>query len=341
MPDGSNLAGAGPVNYEAMGATMLSMIPASPIGDLPGPTKGWDQAYTHCQNRLNALRTWRYSFWVYCGKLAEYFSPRRWLFLPVANKTWRNNPVNDQIIDSTGLLALRVCAGGLWAGLTNPNTPWFKLASMLSWEDLDAAASAWFEKTEKQMYAVLGQGNFYSTMHQAFADETLFGNAPVLTLEDREDVCSFYLPAAGEYFLGLGARLKHDTFAREFTLTLLQVVEMFGLANCPNEVVAAWEDETKSVDMEYVVCHLIEPNYPIVTRKKGQKPISMVSSVFPYREFYWLKADKGDRPLSVRGFHMTPFSVLKWTTISNNAYADSPCMDALGDNKQIQRETLR
>jgi hypothetical protein len=338
MPDGSTL-GAGPVNYESMSSTLLSRMPATDLKDLPGPAKGWSEAYIHCNQRMNSLRTWRYSFWTYCGKLAEYFSPRRWIFLPTANKNWRNQPVNDQIIDSTGLLALRICAGGLWSGLTNPNTPWFKLDSMLSWAELDAVASAWFEKTEQQMYAVLGQGNFYSIMHQAFADETLFGNAPMLTLEDHEDVCRFYLAAAGEYFLGLGPRLSHDTYAREFTWTVLQIVEMFGLDNCPSDVVKAWEND--NVDQEFVVCHLIEPNYPIRSRKKNIQPVQMVASAFAYREFYWIKGNKGDCPLSVRGFNNLPFSVLKWTTISNSAYADSPCMDALGDNKQIQRETLR
>lgn len=339
MPDGSSFPGGGPVNYEMMSSTLLSRMTATDEKDMPNPARGWSEAYLHCQQRMNSLRTWRYSFWVYCGKLAEYFSPRRWLFLPTANKTWKNNPVNDQIIDSTGLLALRVCAGGLWSGLTNPNTPWFKLASMLSWEELDAAGSAWFEKTEKQMYAVLGQGNFYSIMHQAFADETLFGNAPILTLEDSEDVCRFYLAAAGEYFLGLGPRLSHDTYARDFTWTVLQIVEMFGIENCPTEVVKMWEDD--SVDREFVVSHLIEPNYPIRSRKKSGQPVQMVSKAFTFREFYWLKGIKGEQPLSVRGFNSLPFSVMKWTTISNSAYADSPCMDALGDNKQIQRETLR
>jgi hypothetical protein len=45
--------------------------------------------------------------------------------------------------------------------------------------------------------------------------------------------------------------------------------------------------------------------------------------------------------LSKRGFHDIPFMALKWMTVSNDAYARSPCMDAIGDNKQIQQEDMR
>jgi hypothetical protein len=43
----------------------------------------------------------------------------------------------------------------------------------------------------------------------------------------------------------------------------------------------------------------------------------------------------------VRGFKGDPFAVARWATTSNDAYGRSPCMDALGDNKQVQLETLR
>lgn len=323
-----------------MSSTLLSVQPAH-IPEPKKPSPAWPITYQHLTTRLNTLRTWRYSWWTYWGQLAEYFSPRRWLYLAVANRTWRGSPINDQIIDSTGLQALRTCAGGMWSGMTNPNAPWFKLGGALSWVKEDPDAKAWFEDTQEKIYTVLAQSNFYDIMRQAFEDEILFGTSPVLCYEDYEDVVRFYLPCAGEYYVGIGPRLSHDTFAREFTLTALQIVEMFGLENCPADVQTLWVSEGGSLDQEFVVCHFIEPNYALNDRKSKTATVQMVPSKFPYREIYWVKGDKGNRPLSARGFNSFPVGVFLWSQVQNDAYGRSPCMDALGDNKQVQKETLR
>jgi hypothetical protein len=340
MPDGMEFSK--PVNYEQMTSTLLSRQPVEvPGANRPDPVKGWQVTYNHLQTRMNSLRTWRYSWWTYWGQLAAYFSPKRWIYLAVANRTWRGSPINDQIIDSTGLQAVRTAAGGMWSGLTNPNAPWFKLGSALNWVKQDAAAKAWFEGTQERIYAVLAQSNFYDIMHQAFSDELIIGTAPIICYEDFEDVVRFYLPCAGEYYLGIGPRLTHDTFAREFTLTCLQIVEMFGLENCPSDVQKLWADEGGSVDQEFVVAHMIEPNYPLADRKSPGAKVQLVPSSFPYRELYWIKGNKGERPLSARGFMSFPVGVFLWSQVQNDAYGRSPCMDALGDNKQVQKETLR
>lgn len=337
MPDGTNVA-----NYELTSATLLSMQPVTPLKDRPNPAKMWDATYNHVTSRMNSLRSWRYSWWLAWGVLAEYFSPRRWLYLPVAGRMWRGRALNDQIVDSTGLQALRTCAGGMWSGLTNPNTPWFKLGIALSWMDLDAPAKQWLESTTQKIFTVLAQSNFYDIMQQAFSDEVLFGTAPVIVYEDFEDVIRCYLPCAGEYFLGVGSRLKTDTLYREFTLTCAQTVEQFGVEQCPDSIQKMWQTGGGAVDTEVVICHAIEPNFQISGgRGKSSQAGSMVSSKFPYREIYWCKGNKGTQPLSVRGFNSFPVGVFVWSQVSNDPYGRSPCMDGIGDNKQIQLETLR
>ena len=175
---------------------------------------------------------------------------------------------------------------------------------------------------------------------QAFQDVTVFGTAPVIIYSDFEDVVRFYLPCAGEYFLATGARLTVDTFDREFVLTVSQIVEMFGLENCPKDVQAMWINGGASLDQEFVVCHCIEPNFA-VSKKGTKEKINFIPGVFAYREIYWLKGIESDRPLSKMGFHKKPFMVARWATTSNDPYGRSPCMDALGDSKQVQQETRR
>jgi hypothetical protein len=327
-------------SYTIMGPDLLSQ---QPVGMNPKPQKmseGWRIAFQQLELRLGSLRSWRYSWWSHWSRLAEFFLPRRYTWLVVANRMWKGSSINDAIIDSTGAMAVRTCASGMWTGLTSPSRPWFELAIGAPWMDLDAEGKAWLEDTQEKVYTVLAQSNFYDQMAQAFQDVTVFGTAPMIIYEDFEDVIRCYLPCAGEYYLAAGARLSVDTFYREFTLTVAQIVEQFDIANCPPQIVELWNNGSASLDGEYVVAHSIEPNFGF-SRRDGRQEIKLVSDKFPYREVYWLKGMATDLPLSVRGFHSSPVPVARWSTVSNDAYGRSPCMDALGDNKQVQQETKR
>lgn len=328
--------------YEHMSPTLLSQQPATAPDELRkiDPDSTWATVFAYCESRLGTLRMWRYSWWSAWAVLARYFIPRRYHWLVVANKMDRGNQINDQIIDSTGLLAVRTCAAGMWTGLTSPSRPWFKLGIGLPWIELDANGKEWLEDTEQRVYTVLSQSNFYTTMAQAFQDVTVFGTAPVIIYEDAEDVIRCYIPCAGEYYLAVGARLACTTLFREFTLSVEQIVDQFTLERCPAQVRQLWTQG--SMDVEFVVAHAIEPNFEISDRNRpGSGGVKVVPGIFTYREVYWLKGIKTEKPLSIRGFHTAPFMVGRWATTSNDAYGRSPCMDAIGDNKQIQRETLR
>lgn len=326
--------------YEMMSATLLSQQPPTPKQSQPRSTTDdeWGVVYQHLELRLAALRNWRWSWWAHWARLAEFFNPRRYAWLVVANRMWKGSPINDAIIDSTGSLAVKTCSSGMWSGMTNPTRPWIKIGMAMPWIEIDADGKEWLEDTEQRIYTVLAASNFYTTMAQGFEDLTVFGTAPVIIYEDFEDIVRFYLPCAGEYYLGCGARLSIDTLYREFTFTVLQIVDFATLEKCPEQVQNLWREGR--YDTEFVVGHAIEPNFALDGRgaKRGKK-IQVVPGVFAYREVYWLKGLKCDGPLSKRGFNDKPFMALLWSRVSNDPYGRSPCMDALGDTKQIQVET--
>lgn len=326
--------------YELMSPTLLAKQPPVPPKDSKKAPDWWATAFAYLEGRMGALRNWRYSWWAYWAVLARFFIPRRYIFLVVANKFWRGLPINDAIIDSTGQLAVRTCRGGMWTGFCSPSRPWFKMGIALPWVMLDADAKAWLKDTEERVLTVLAQSNFYDRMAQAFEDVTVFGTSPVLVYEDFEDVVRFYVPCAGEYYLACGARFAVTTFFREYTLNVQQIVDFATLKNCPEQVQKLWQAGT--MDTEFVVCHAIEPNFDLDGRgkSKGSK-VEVVPSIYPWREVYWLKGIKTPSPLSRKGFHIQPFGVLQWATTANDAYGRSPCMDALGDVKQVQTETYR
>lgn len=323
----------------AMGPSLLAQQPVMPRKSKQQVTLEWSTAYAKLEARLGMLRSWRWSWWQYWSSLAAFFNPRRYLWVIVPNKMWRGNPINDQIIDSTGLQAVRTCAAGMWTGLTSPSRPWFALEIALPQNQLDAEGKAWIEDTQEKAYAVLAQSNFYTIMAQAFEDVTVFGTAPVIMYEDFEDVIRCYLPAAGEYYLGVGPRLSTDTLYREFTYTVAQIIARWQVEAVPEVVASLWRQGGGSLDTEFVIVHAIEPNFAFNDQSGNE--LRLIPAEFTWREVYWLKGMRSEQPLEKNGFRSAPFFAARWSTVSNDAYGRSPCMDALGDNKQVQLETRR
>lgn len=329
------------VPYERAGAGVLALQPVNDNDWAPLPIwSDWPVIFQHLESRLTALRSWRYSWWQHWGILAQYILPYRWHWWITANTFNRGFPVNEAIINETGTLAMQVCASGLLSGLMSASQPWFRLDPALSSHEPDAAGRVWLDDTAERVLAVMAGSNWYSEGAQMFKDVATFGTSPMIIYEDFEDVIRCYNPCAGEYFLASGARLSVDTFYREFTYTVAQIAEFFGIDNCPGEVRVAWEEGGGSLDREFVVAHSIEPNFEIKSRG-GRKPIRVLSARFPYREIYWLRARSTERPLSVRGFLDRPFMAVRWSKTSNDAYGRGPGMDALPAIRQLQQEEMR
>jgi hypothetical protein len=325
-----------------IGPSLLAKQPLTDKDFTQDINENWDVIFQHVESRLQSMRSWRWMKWTYWAVLGKFFLAYRYIWLVVANKFSRGHPVNDAIIDSTGLMAVRTCAAGMWTGLTSPSRPWFKYDSALPWIIIDADARAWLEDAQARVYTVLKQSNFYGQMAQGFKDEVVFGGAPVIIYEDADDVIRLYNPCAGEYFTDVGARLTNDTLYREFAFNVIQIVDMFKVDNCPVEVTNAWREGGASLQLEFIIAHAIEPNFAIANRgRDADDRVFVVPEIFPWREVYWLRGYKTFQPLSKKGFHVKPFIYLAWARASNDPYAHGPCEEALGDNKQIQQETLR
>lgn len=328
--------------YENATARTLSLQEPN-VDEKPRPEyPDWPVIYDHCESRLNSLRSWRYSWWQHWAILAQYILPYRFHWVITSNTFNRGFPVNDSIINNTATLAMRICASGLFSGLMSPSRPWFMLDATLDKDKprIDQQARVWMDDLRDSVLAVLAGSNWYGAGAQAFQDVATFGTAPMIIYEDEEDIIRVYVPCAGEYFLASGGRLTNDTLYREFTYTVLQIVDFFRLENCPEEVQNLWQHGGGGIDREFVVAHSIEPNFDLAQRG-GRTNVKVVPGGFAYREVYWLRGRPSTRPLSIRGFHENPFGSLRWSATSNDPYGRGPGMDALGDGRQLQTEERR
>lgn len=330
-------------HYEQASPSLLAATPALvKRKDLQETRSGqvWEDLRIQLEQRLYALRSWRLSWWAHWARLAEVILPRRYHWLIVPNTMTRGVAINEMIKDPTGCQAVKVCTAGMRSGLMSSSRPWFKIKAGIREFKVDRAAQLWFDEVEHRIYTVMAGSNFYTSATQMFEDEIVFGTAPVLTYEDRQDIIRCYNPCAGEYFLGCGSDFRTNSFYRTFVLTVQQCVMMFGLANVGPEVQGLWEQKGASLETEVIIAHAIEPNFSL--QMPGMPPeLGVVPGNFTYREYYWLWGRATPGPLSRRGFRQKPFIAPKWATTSNDPYGRSAGMDALPDILQLQVMTVR
>ena len=309
-----------------------------PEGAKPPQSRDYSALLQEVNGRLVSLDVERKSWWIHWHELAEYILPRRYKWLVTPNKTSRGSPINQRIIDETGSVASRVLAAGMMSGITSPSRPWFRM--QMQQEELNDSAEVklWCDDVAKRMQMVMANSNYYTAKAVQYYDLAIFGTAPMLIYEDRDNIIRCYNPCAGEYYAANGPSFTVDTLYRQFTMTVAQVVAEFG----EDAVCASTRQLFKTPggkDQEIIVGHAIEPN-PNFGGGAGVDRFG-VSMRFRFREAFWEYGRSSVSPLRMKGYHEQPFSIPRWDLVGNDPYGRSPGMDALPSIKQLQLESKR
>lgn len=291
------------------------------------------------ESQMEAARTTRLSFWQHWALCAEMFLPRRYRWFITANQYSKGAPINQSIVDETGVLAARTLASGLLSGLTSPTKPWFKLGIHGIEISEDTDAYKWLYDCATVMMRVYAQSNFYTALGVAYHDLAVFGSAAMIQYEDFEDVVHFYNPCLGEFFFIVDNRLVVNGLMREYTYTVSQIVAEFGKENCPLEIQRALTSGGGQKEKEYIVCHAILQNKPQLYQDKDLGYV--VPKSFPFYEAHWIKASPKENILRISPFKEKPFIGGRWDVTSNDPYGRSPGMDALPAVRQLQIEQRR
>lgn len=285
--------------------------------------------------RLNGiiaeLRNDRLPFWTLWREIANYFLPKRYVWLLSEREARTRTAKNPYILDPTGTIAARILASGMMNGITSPSRPWFK-ARIAGFEHEDDAIAEWCDEVVRRMLFVMAESNFYNAIAVLYLDLVIFGSASMLIYEDDETVIRCYNPALGEFYLGQSHRLTVDTFGREFKQSIKQLAKRFGEENLSQTLRAKYKTGGAQCLHMYDVTHLIEPNFQD----------SGIPSKFQFIETYWeTAAISHNQVLSRRGFNELPGIFPRWELTANDSYGTSPAMDALPDVIQLQHETKR
>lgn len=283
------------------------------------------------QGIIAELRSDRLLFWSLWREVANYFLPKRYVWLQSDKEARVRTAKNPYILDGTGTTAARILASGMMNGITSPSRPWARIR-IAGFEHEDDAVAIWADEVMRRIFFVMGESNFYNAMAVLYLDLVIFGTAAVLIYEDDETVIRCYNPALGEYYLSQNYRLAVDTFAREFKQSVKQLAKNFGEENLSETLRNKYKAGGAQCLHLYDVTHLIEPNY------SG----SDVPSKFRYMETYWETGSIAQgQILARRGFNELPGIFPRWELTANDSYGTSPAMDALPDVIQLQHETKR
>ncbi len=233
-----------------------------------------------------------------------------------------------KMVDTHPLLANNIQAAGMQDGITSPWRPWFKLTVNNPAMADDQDSKLWFDIVSQTMVNVLNQSNFYDNSNEFYKELGAAATAAMAVEEDPDHGVYFRNFTIGEYAIGTDSRNKVNRFARLIRMPVAEIVDKFGLDNCPQVVNNLWQ--SKNIEKHLNVKQLIIPN-PVVT-EQGKFWWQM-----PYVAFYWIdESGYTDDYLSIEGYHEFPVAVCRWSTRGADIYGRGPGWYALGDAKELQ-----
>lgn len=281
--------------------------------------------------QLAQLKNERTSFDPHWQDLSDYINPRGSRFL--TSDVNRNERRNTKIVDPTGTLAQRVLSSGMMSGITSPARPWFKLATpdpdMMNY----GPVKIWLEVVQRRMNEVFNKSNLYQSLPLLYSSIGTYGTAAMAVLDDPQDVIRTMPFPIGSYYLANSPRGSVDTSFRQFSMTVRQMVQEFGLDKVSTSVKSMWESGTYETWIE--VNHCIMPNINRDTGKLDNKNK-------PYKSVYFETGGDNDKLLRESGFDEFPVMAPRWEVNGEDVYASScPGMLALGQVKALQKEQIR
>lgn len=276
--------------------------------------------------------------------IGDYLLPRRVRWNNATDRN-RGDKRNQKIIDSTATLAHRTLRSGMMSGITSPARPWFRLSTA----DPDLAeygrVKDWLHVVTTRMREVFLRSNFYKALPTIYGDIGGFATAAAALMEDVSDVVRAYAFPLGSYVLATSDRSVVDTFIRDYTMTVRQVVVKFGEYDArtgralwevfSNNVKQQWDAGNYETPIEVV--HVIAPNVYADPRRLQAKFKAWHSCYYEAASREYGPGQR-DKLLRDSGFDEFPVLAPRWDLASpDDTYGGTcPGMEALGDVKALQ-----
>lgn len=233
------------------------------------------------------------------------------------------------IIDGTPQRAVRTFAAGMCSGLTSPSRPWFRLGFKDKGLSKYGPVRAWLDIVHNVLMDIFQASNIYQAFHQNYEELGMFGTGAYAIYEDFHSVLRARSYTVGEYFLGYDYCGRLNAFARQFFMTVDQIVNEYGWENCSDKCKNAYQAGQR--DTYLLVYQLVEEN---TTKVDGREDFTGKK----YRSVTWEAESKFDKCLRMGGFNEMPVIGTRWDVVTTaDSYGIGPGWYGLGDIKTLYR----
>ena len=238
---------------------------------------------------------------------------------------------HQDVINFVPLEAARTLASGMMTGITSPARPWFRL-TLPSEPELgeSQAVKEWLDQVTRELLLMLARSNLYKALYLVYADLGPFCTSCMLVEADDVDGVRAYVFPVGSYCLDTGPRGDVDTVFREMSLTVKQMVKLFGVEKCSETVRRLYSDGNLS--QRFDVLHAIYPNEDFTQFAIGPRGKRWAS-------VWWEAActDESAGLLRESGYDTFPVMAPRWVVTGEDVYGTGPGFDAIGDCRALQQ----
>ena len=278
------------------------------------------------KSRYDKLKSYRDLYLSLWQDISENLNPTSGFF--DKDKGDKNKTINyKKFLDSVPRQAISVLASGMQSGITSPSRSWFNLGLSVGMRNLPNDIEVWLSNIKHLLEDIIASSNLYQSLHQIYEETATYGTGCMIIDRDFENVVTSTTFTAGEYVLGKTASNKIDTFGREFTKTVGELVEEFGIDKVSDTV--RKQHERGEVDNNVNVYHLILPN-------TDRNPQKVDNQNMPFVSVYW--EENGKEPLRVGGYKFFPVICPRWRVkCSSDIYGMGIGQEVLGDVKMLQK----
>lgn len=306
--------------------TILAGVTATALpADTPPVRKYPDKKV--CNRRMKELYDKRQEYEIRWKEIRDYQLPFVGELDNTADKTNPARRRDLQIAQGTAWLACQVFAAGVMSGLTPPSRQWFRFAFKSGSLNSNVDAMRILDERQEIVSSVLAKSNFYNAVHSVYL-ELPFGQCPLAIFYDPVSGVRFQPMTIGTYALGVDGFGKVNTFARKYEMTLIQIIDCFGMDSLPEQLKAAVKNGSGG-DRKFTVNWLVEPN-------DKRLPGYVDNLNMPYRSLYWLDKSQEGEYLYVGGFEEWAIPVARYLVNGLEPYAKGPGWFAEGDSKMLQ-----
>jgi len=270
--------------------------------------------------RFNTLKGIRGNWETHWQELADFILPRKNDIIQFKSPGEKRN---IQVLDNTAMISNEQLAAALHSFLSNPNTQFFEFTT--GDQDLDERDDVrlWLQDSARRVLNVLNNTNYQTEIHELYLDICCFGTGIMNIMEDPNDVVRFKTESLSKIVVDENNFGEVDELYHQFRWNAKKIVQEFG-EEVPPKVTDSLEKEP---DRKFEIIHAI---YPKEIRKASKTPMQFHSQ-------FILVEDSSD--LSVKGFREFPYVVPRWTKISGEIYGRSPGMNALPEQKTLNKMT--